>query len=101
VNMMAEVEVDALPVPPEALQQGGIEVLRAFIVEGKLEVSLRRAFEEVDLWGMLIADVARHAAHVFATETQMSEEQAVANIRAMFDTELDEPTDPGSTSAVS
>jgi hypothetical protein len=99
--MMAEVEVDALPVPPEALQQGGIEVLRAFIVEGKLEVSLRRAFEEVDLWGMLIADVARHAARVFATETQMSEDQALANIRAMFDAELDEPTDPGSTSAVS
>ncbi len=98
---MPDVEVDALPVPPEALQLGGIEVLRAFIVEGKLEVSLRRAFEEVDLWGMLIADVARHAARVFATETEMSEEQALAQIRAMFDAELDEPTDPGSTSAVS
>jgi len=99
--MMADVEIDALPVPPEALAQGGIEVLRAFIVEGKLEVSLRRAFEEVDLWGMLIADVARHAAHVFAAETAMSEDQALAHIRAMFDAALDEPTDPGSISAVS
>ena len=98
---MADAEVDALLVPPEALAQGGIEVLRAFIVEGKLEVSLRRAFEEPDLWGMLIADVARHAARVFATETEMSEEQVLATIRAMFDAELDEPTDPGSTSAVS
>jgi hypothetical protein len=98
---MADAEVDALPVPPEAQEQGGIEVLRAFIVEGKLEVSLRRAFEDVDLWGMLIADVARHAARVFATETGMSEEQALATIRTMFDAELDEPTDPGSTSAVS
>jgi Domain of unknown function (DUF5076) len=98
---MPDPEVDALPVPPEALAQGGIEVLRAFIVDGRLEVSLRRAFEDVDLWGMLIADVARHAARVFVTETGMSEDQALVHIRATFDAELDEPTDPGSTSAVS
>jgi Domain of unknown function (DUF5076) len=99
--MMADPQVDTLPVPPEALEQGGIEVLRALIVEGRLEVSLRRAFEEPELWGMLIADVARHAARIFATETGLSEDQALEKIRAMFDAELDMPTDPGSTSAVS
>ena len=76
-------------------------MLRALIVEGKLEVTLRRAFEEPDFWGLLIADVARHAARIFATETELSEDQALAKIRAMFDAELDSPTDPGSTSAVS
>ncbi len=78
-----------------------MEVLRALIVEGKLEVSLRRAFEEPEVWGMLIADLARHAARIFSTETDLSEDDALAKIRAMFEAELDAPTDRGSTSAVS
>ncbi len=98
---MADPEVDPLPLPPAAQEQGGIEVLRALIVEGKLEVALRRAFEEPDIWGMLIADVARHAARVFATETDLSEDEALEKIRAMFDAELNSPTDRGSTGAVS
>lgn len=98
---MADAEVDPLPVPPEAVEQGGVEVLRAFIVDGRLEVSLRRAFEEPDVWGMLIADVARHAARIYATETDLSENQALHKIREMCDAELDTPTDPGSTNAIS
>ena len=76
---------DPLHIPPTALEQGGVEVLRAAVVGGGLHVSLRRAFDDPQAWGMLIADVARHA----------------ARIRAMFDAEMDAPTDPGSTSAVS
>jgi hypothetical protein len=98
---MTNAVVDPLPVPPAALEEGGVEVLRAFIVERRLEVSLRRAFEEPELWGMLIADVARHAARIFATENGLSEDEALQKIRAMFDAELDAPTDPGSTLAVS
>ncbi|MEJ2434507.1 MAG: DUF5076 domain-containing protein [Pseudolabrys sp.] len=98
---MADAEVDPLPIPPAAQEQGGVEVLRALIVKGKLEVALRRAFEDPDVWGLLITDVARHAARIFATETELSEDQALAKIRAMFEAELDSPTDPGSTSAVS
>jgi hypothetical protein len=97
--MMADIE--ALPIPPAALESGGTEVLRGFVVQGRLEVLLRRAFEEPDVWGVLIADVARHAARIFATETQMGEEEALDKIRAMFDAELDSPSDRGSTSAVS
>jgi hypothetical protein len=98
---MAGADIDPLPAPPEAEAQGGIEVLRAFIVDGKLEVSLRRAFEEPEVWGMLIADVARHAARIFSTETDLSEDEALAKIRDMFEAELDTPTDPGSTSSLS
>jgi Domain of unknown function (DUF5076) len=97
---MAENRVDTLPLPPAASENGGTEVLRAVIVDNKLEVSLRRAFEEPDLWGMLIADVAKHAARIYATEGDMGEDAALARIRSIFDAELDEPTDPGTTSAV-
>ena len=37
---------DPLHVPPTALEHGGVEVLRAAIVEGGLHVSLRRAFDD-------------------------------------------------------
>ena len=76
-------------------------MLRAAIVGGGLHVSLRRAFDDPQAWGMLIADVARHASRIFAKETQLTEDEALERIRSMFDAEMDAPTDPGTTSAIS
>jgi hypothetical protein len=92
---------DALIIPPDALERGGVEVLRAAIVDGGLHVSLRRAFDDPDAWGMLLADVARHVGRIYAKEQSMREDEVVDRVRAMFERELDEPTDPGTTSAVS
>jgi hypothetical protein len=92
---------DALVIPPTALEQGGVEVLRAAIVEGGLHVSLRRAFDDPEAWGMLIADVARHVARIYATENKFREDETLERIRALFNAELDSPTDPGTTSAIS
>jgi hypothetical protein len=92
---------DALVIPPTALEQGGVEVLRAAIVDGGLHVSLRRAFDDPEAWGMLIADVARHVARIYATENKFHEEETLERIRALFNAELDSPTDPGTTSAIS
>jgi hypothetical protein len=92
---------DALHVPPAALEHGGVEVLRAAVVAGGLHLSLRRAFDDPQAWGMLIADVARHAARIFAAETGLTEAQALARIRAMFDAEMDAPTESGTTGAIS
>jgi Domain of unknown function (DUF5076) len=92
---------EALHVPPAALDQGGVEVLRAVIVDGGLHVSLRRAFDDPEAWGMLIADIARHVARIYATEDKFREEETLARVRAIFEAEMDNPTDPGSTSAIS
>jgi len=92
---------DALHIPPTALEQGGVEVLRAAIVEGGLHVSLRRAFDDPEAWGMLIADIARHVARIYATEDKFREEETLERIRAIFDSEMDAPNDPGTTSAIS
>jgi hypothetical protein len=92
---------DALQAPPGALEKGGTEVLRAVIVDGGLHVSLRRAFDDPQAWGMLIADVARHAARIFARETKLTEDEALALIVNMFEAEMDAPTDPGTTQAIS
>jgi hypothetical protein len=92
---------DALMIPPTALEHGGVEVLRAAIVDGGLHVSLRRAFDDPEAWGMLIADVARHVARIYAREDKFPEEQTLERIRSLFNAEMDSPTDPGTTSAIS
>ena len=92
---------DALAIPPEALDKGGVEVLRAAIVEGGLHVSLRRAFDDPEAWGMLLADVARHIARIYARETAMTEDQVLDRVRSIFEAEMDAQSDPGSTSAIS
>jgi hypothetical protein len=92
---------DALHVPPAALEQGGVEVLRAVIVDGDLHVSLRRAFDDPDAWGMLIADITRHVARIYAKETAMTEDQVIERVRSLYEAEMDSPTAPGTTSAIS
>lgn len=91
---------EALAAPP-ALELGGYEVLRAAVAEGNLHVSLRRAFDEPEVWGILLADVARHVGRIYAQETSMREEAVVEKVRAMFEAEMDRPTDIGTTNSVS
>lgn len=90
---------DALHVPPAALDQGGVEVLRAVIVEGALHISLRKAFDDPEAFGMIIADITRHVGRIYADK--FPEEQTVERIRSIYESEMDAPTDPGTTSAVS
>ena len=92
---------DALKPPPTALEKGGTEILRAAIVEGGLHVSILPAFDDPEAWGMLIADVARHVARIYRTESNMPEDRTIERIRNIFDAEMDAPTDPGTTSAIS
>ena len=90
---------DPLHVPPTALEHGGVEVLRAAIVEGGLHVSLRRAFDDPEAFGMMIADITRHVGRIYSDK--FPEEETVERIRAIYDAEMDAPTDPGTTTALS
>ena len=91
---------EALIAPPDALEKGGIEILRASVVEGAVSVALRRAFDDPFTWGVFFVDLARHAARVYAKETDISEEQALDAIAAGFRAEYEDPSDPGSTEAI-
>ena len=86
--------------PPDALDKGGVEILRAFIVDGAVSVAMQRAFDEPFTWGILLVDLARHASRIYALETKMSEDEVLEAIRAGIEAELDRPTDLGSTKAV-
>ena len=88
-----------LSVPASADVPGSNEVLRAFIVNGGLQVALVRAFDKPDVWGVLLADIARHAARIFAREDKVAESDALEKICNMFDAEMARPTDLGTTDA--
>jgi hypothetical protein len=86
------------PLPPDVIgREEATEVLRAFVVDGGLSIAFQRAFEEPEMWGLLLVDIARHAARAYARESDYSEEEALERILDMFDAEIDRPTDPGST----
>jgi|UniRef100_Q07ND1 hypothetical protein len=88
------------PLPPDVIERDdAIEVLRAFVVDGGLSIAFSRAFEEPEMWGMLLVDIARHAARVFARETELSEDEALGRIIEMFEAEIARPSDFGETSS--
>ncbi len=97
---MSAPKFEALSVPPDALEKGGHEVLRASIVDGGVSIALRRSFDDPFTWGVLLVDLARHAARIYAMETDLSEDEALAQIREGMEAELNRPTDPGSTQAL-
>ena len=86
------------PLPPDVMgREDATEVLRAFVVDGGLSIAFTRAFEEPDMWGMLLVDIARHAARAYARESEFTEDDALSRIVDMFEAEIARPTDPGTT----
>jgi hypothetical protein len=86
------------PLPPDVIgRDDATEVLRAFVIDGGLSIAFQRAFEEPDIWGLLLVDIARHAARAYAHESEFSEEEALQRIIDMFEAEISRPTDPGRT----
>jgi len=78
-------------------REDATEVLRAFVVDGGLSIAFARAFEEPDMWGLLLVDIARHASRAYARESAYSEDEALRRIIDMFEAEIARPTDMGST----
>ncbi|GLR88133.1 DUF5076 domain-containing protein [Bradyrhizobium iriomotense] len=86
------------PLPPDVIgREDAIEILRVFVLDGGLSMAFQRAFEEPDMWGLLLVDLARHAARAYARESDMSEEEALGRILDMFEAEIERPTDLGTT----
>ena len=86
------------PLPPDVLaRDDAVEILRVFVLDGGLSMAFQRAFEEPDMWGLLLVDIARHAARAYARESDYTEDEALSRIIDMFQAELARPTDIGNT----
>ncbi len=75
---------EALVIPNHALERGGIEVLRAAIIDSELHVTLRRTFEEPHHWGELLSEVVERIARSYAEDGKMKEKEVVLRIRSTF-----------------
>ena len=72
----------------------GTEVLSTQLApDGSLIVKLQPVWDDPAAWGLLLVDLARHAARAYGQLEVCSEAEALARIRQGFDAEWDNPTD--------
>jgi hypothetical protein len=85
---------NGLPVPPIAeSDRAAVEVLRVWASPGApQQVTLRTTWDDPGAWGLLLVDVARHAAKAYANEGRDPDE-ALSRIRDLWDAEWSNPTD--------
>ena len=81
------------PPPIAKSDRSAIEVLRVWAVSnGPQQFTLRTTWRDPGAWGLMMADIARHAAKAYANEGQ-DEAVALARIREMCDAEWSRATD--------
>ena len=86
--------------PPDVEgREDATEVLRAFVLDGGLSIAFTRAFEDPDMWGLLLVDIARHAARAYGREGACTEDEALRRIVDMFEAEIARSTDVGTTTS--
>ena len=93
---MAGPKEQSLPPDVEG-REDATEVSRAFVVDGGLSIAFMRAFEDPEMWGLLLVDIARHAARAYGRESEFTEDEALRRIVDMFEAEIARPTDTGAT----
>lgn len=80
--------------PPIALSEpNAVEVLRVWTVPGSpQQLTLRTTWKDPGAWGLMMVDIARHAAKAYANQGK-NEEEAFQRILQLFNDEISSPTD--------
>jgi hypothetical protein len=82
----------ALALPDDVLDKGGVEILRAGLINDELYVTARRAFKDPAMWGEALADIARRLALIYSAEdTDLVEQEILVEIEGAFGAELGLP----------
>ena len=82
---------EALVIPNEALDKGGVEILRAGLIEDELYVTARRAFDDPGMWGEVLGELTRRIARIYAAEGKYSQKDALAAISGAYAADLGAP----------
>lgn len=85
-----------LVIPPEAeTADQAVEVFRGWIINGGLQCSLLPTIwkKTPEVWGILLADAARHAANAIAEDAGTDSAEIFAKIRISMESELRDPSD--------
>jgi hypothetical protein len=86
---------EALVIPNEALDKGGVEILRGGLVKGELYVTARRAFDDPGMWGEVLGELTRRIARIYAAEGKYSQKDALAAISGAYAADLGAPAVSG------
>jgi len=79
----------ALALPEQALENGGLEILRLGIVNDELYVSALPAFKAPAQWGEVLAEVARRLGAVYAAQdTGLNNKDVTIDIAEAFAAEM-------------
>src|SRR3954468_13036916 len=79
----------ALALPEQALENGGLEILRLGIVNDELYVSPLRAFKVPAQWGEVLAEVASRLGTIYAAQkTGLNKKDVTIDIAEAFAAEL-------------
>ena len=81
----------ALALPNEAIANGGVEILRAGIIDDELFVTARRAFSDPAEWGEVLAEIARRLCRLYAAEGEFKNREVIAAIESAFAAGLGAP----------
>jgi hypothetical protein len=75
----------ALALPEQALENGGLEILRLGIVDDELYVSALPAFKSPAQWGEVLAEVASRLGTIYAAQkTGLTKKDATVQIAEAF-----------------
>jgi hypothetical protein len=75
----------ALALPEQALEDGGVEILRAGIVKDELYVSALPAFKAPAQWGEVLAEIAGRLGAIYAAQTPgLSKKDVTVQIAEAF-----------------
>jgi len=87
--------MNALLIPPAAeTDPRSIEIARIWAAGGKQHVSLKTGlWEDPASWGLMLVDLARHAANSYVQTEGSDRAEVLRRIKAGFDAEWDFPTD--------
>lgn len=81
------------PPPIAAQNPAAVEVLRVWAAPGESQqVALQVTWKDPRAWGLMLVDIARHAANAYEVEG-LDPDAVLDSIRKMWDAEWSDPTD--------
>lgn len=79
----------ALALPEQALEKGGLEILRVGLIDDELYVAARPSLKNHAQWGEVLAEVARRLGAIYAAQIQgLSKKDATVAIAEAFAAEF-------------
>ena len=82
---------EALVIPTEALDKGGLEILRAGLIDDELYVTARPTFDHPSVWGEVLADITRRISQLYTGDGKYTRKDALAAISGAYAADLGAP----------